>query len=103
MLFVTRSGLFAAARSGRGPVAGGRCCRGFTGAALIYGAWRAVGMLVAAPAALLLLAVTVDSRVGPGLGRGGRGARRCSPMPCGCIHRAHPVDPRGALSALSLG
>ena len=79
-------------------MAGGRRCRGFTGAALIYGTWTAVGMLVAAPAALLLLAMTVDSRLGPGLERGGRGARRCSRGALRVHPPGAPADPRGALS-----
>jgi hypothetical protein len=59
-------------------------------------------MLVAAPVAPLLVAVTVNSRLGPGLGRGGRRPRCCS----GNAFRVHPPgapdDPRGALSALGL-
>jgi len=70
---------------------------------MIHRPWTATSMLVAAPTAPLLLAVTVNSRLGPGLGRRGRRARRCSRN----AFRVHPpgalADPRGALSALSLG
>jgi hypothetical protein len=54
-------------------------------------------MLVAAPAALLL-AMTVDSRLGPGRGRGDRGARRCSRSAVRVHPPGAPADPRGALS-----
>jgi len=81
MLFVTRSAFFAAATSGLGaPAAGGRRSRSLTEAAMIDKPWTATSMLVAAPTVPLLLAVTVNSRPGPGLGlgRGGRRPRRCS-------------------------
>jgi hypothetical protein len=69
---------------------------------MIHEPWTATSMLIAAPTAPLLLAVTVNSRLGPGPGRGGRRPRRCS----GNAFRVHPpgapADPRGALSTLSL-
>jgi hypothetical protein len=64
--------------------------------------WTATSMLIAAPTAPPLLAVTVNSRLGPGLGRGGRRPRRCSRNAFRVHPPGAPADPRGALSALSL-
>ena len=64
--------------------------------------WTATSMLAAALTAPLLLAVTVNSRPGPGLGRGGRRPRRCSRNALRVHPPGAPADPRGALSALSL-
>jgi hypothetical protein len=65
--------------------------------------WTAASMLVAAPTAPLLLAVTVNSRLGPGLGPGGRRPQRCGRNAFRVHPPGAPADPRGALSALSLG
>lgn len=45
---------------------------------MIHKHWTATSMVIAAPTAPLLLAGTMNSRLGPGLGRGGRRSRRCS-------------------------
>ena len=64
---------------------------------MIHEPWTATSMLIAAP---LLLAVPVSSRLGPGLGRGGRRPRRCSRNAVRVHPPGAPADPRGALSAL---
>jgi len=60
--------------------------------------WTATSMLVAAPTAPLLLAVTVNSRLGPGLGPGVRRPRRCGRNAFRVHPPGAPADPRGALS-----
>jgi hypothetical protein len=69
---------------------------------MIHKLWTATSMLIAVSAAPLLLAVTVNSRLGPGLGRGGRRPRRCSRNAFRVHPPGAPADPRAALSALSL-
>lgn len=56
---------------------------------MIHKPWTAASMLIAAPAAPLFPAVTVNSRPGPGLGRRGHGHGAAAATPSGCIHRAH--------------
>jgi hypothetical protein len=56
---------------------------------MIHKPCTAAGMLIAAPAAPLLQAVTVTSRPGPGPGRRGHGHGAAAATPSGCIHRAH--------------
>jgi len=45
----------------------------------------ATSMLIAAPAAPLVLAVTVNSRLGPGLGEEAAGHGAAAATPSGCI------------------
>jgi hypothetical protein len=103
MLFVTRVWLLRCRYERAGaPAACGRRCRRVNEVAMIHKPWKATSMLIAAPTAPLSLAVTVNSRLGPGLGRGGRRPRRCSRNAFRVHPPGPPADPRGALSALSL-
>ena len=56
---------------------------------MIYKPWTATSMLIAAPTAPLLLPVTVNSRLGPGLGEEATGHGAAAATTSGCIHRAH--------------
>lgn len=56
---------------------------------MIHRPWTATGMLVAAPAAPLLLAVTVNSRLARAWGEEAAGHGAAAGTPSGCIHRAH--------------
>ena len=63
--------------------------------------WTAASMLIATRMAPLFAAVTVNSRPGPSLRRGGRRPWRCSRGAFRVRPPGAPDDPRAALTALS--